>query len=181
VRSTRAGSGTLTFTDAANGSFAYVVDGVRQTKAITQQVFRDLPTCTFGLVADPSVAFNYQDLWWAAPAGAESGWGINLAHQGNVIFATWFTYGSDGKPMWVSATLPQTGKGTYAGTIVRTTGPAFDAVPFDPAGVTVAKVGTMQLTFANGNQGTFDYTLDGVTQSKAITRQIFRSPGTICQ
>ena len=23
---------------------------------------------------------------------AESGWGINFAHQGDVVFATWFTY-----------------------------------------------------------------------------------------
>ncbi|HSV20355.1 MAG TPA: hypothetical protein VLR71_18215 [Casimicrobiaceae bacterium] len=181
VRSVRVGSGSLSFTDATNASFDYVVDGVHQTKAITQQVFRYLPTCTSDLVADPSVAFNYQDLWWAAPAFAESGWGINLAHQGSVIFATWFTYASDGTPMWVSATLPQTAKATYAGAIVRTTGPPFDSVPFDPARVTVTKVGTMQLAFTNGNQGTFDYTLDGVTQTKTITRQIFRGTGTICQ
>jgi hypothetical protein len=34
---------------------------------------------------------NYQGLWWKSPAGSESGWGINFAHQGDVIFATWFT------------------------------------------------------------------------------------------
>ena len=33
---------------------------------------------------------NVQGLWWAAPAGAESGWGINFAHQGDIIFASWF-------------------------------------------------------------------------------------------
>ena len=35
---------------------------------------------------------NYTGLWWAAPTGSESGWGIYLAHQGDTIFATWFTY-----------------------------------------------------------------------------------------
>ncbi|HEX6793354.1 MAG TPA: glycosyl hydrolase family 28-related protein, partial [Casimicrobiaceae bacterium] len=35
---------------------------------------------------------NYEGLWWASPAGSESGWGINFAHQGDIIFATWFTY-----------------------------------------------------------------------------------------
>ncbi|MGC1818702.1 MAG: S8 family peptidase, partial [Casimicrobiaceae bacterium] len=39
-----------------------------------------------------AAAPNYQGLWWASPAGSESGWGINFAHQGDVIFATWFTY-----------------------------------------------------------------------------------------
>ena len=40
---------------------------------------------------------NYQGLWYNAPAESESGWGINLAHQGDVIFATWFTYDAAGK------------------------------------------------------------------------------------
>jgi hypothetical protein len=181
VRSTSVGSGTLTFTDATNATFDYTVNGVHQTKALTPQVFGDPPTCTFDLVNDPSVAFNYQDLWWAAPEGSEAGWGIDLTHQSDIIFATWFTYASDGSPMWVSATAPKTGKGTYAGTIVRTTGPSFDSVPFDPKGVTLTDVGSLTLTFKNGNQGTFAYTLDGVTQTKSITRQIFRTPGTICQ
>ena len=47
---------------------------------------------------------NYQGLWWNAPAWSESGWGINFAHQGSDIFATWFTYGADGSPLWQSAT-----------------------------------------------------------------------------
>jgi len=38
-------------------------------------------------VAGPS-ASNYQGLWWNAPAGSESGWGINFAHQSDIIFAT---------------------------------------------------------------------------------------------
>jgi hypothetical protein len=43
---------------------------------------------------------NHQGLWWKSPAGSESGWGINFAHQGDIIFATWFTYGADNKPQW---------------------------------------------------------------------------------
>ncbi len=39
----------------------------------------------------------------ARPAGSESGWGINFAHQGDIIFATWFTYDADGKPLVVVA------------------------------------------------------------------------------
>ncbi|MHB8494372.1 MAG: hypothetical protein ACYDDG_07340, partial [Casimicrobiaceae bacterium] len=50
----------------------------------------------------PAPAPNYQGLWWAAPAGSESGWGINFAHQGNIIFATWFTYDTTGKAWWLA-------------------------------------------------------------------------------
>ncbi|HEX4782635.1 MAG TPA: hypothetical protein VH301_17895, partial [Usitatibacter sp.] len=36
--------------------------------------------------------FNVQGLWWRSPAGSESGWGVNITHQSNTLFATWFTY-----------------------------------------------------------------------------------------
>ncbi|HEX8738685.1 MAG TPA: S8 family peptidase, partial [Casimicrobiaceae bacterium] len=51
-----------------------------------------------------AVQTNYQGLWWASPAGSESGWGLNVAHQGNIIFATWFTYDTSGKALWLSMT-----------------------------------------------------------------------------
>ena len=34
---------------------------------------------------------------------------------------------------------------------------------------------------ASGNAATFAYVVNGVSQSKAITRQVFRAPGTLCQ
>ena len=117
-----------------------------------------------------------------SPAGSESGWGVNLAHQGNILFATWFTYGADGRDRWVSMSDGErTGTGTYSGALYRTTGPAFDAVPWNQSLVTVAKVGNSTFSFADANNGTFTYTLDGVSQSKAIVRQVFRAPGTVCR
>jgi hypothetical protein len=181
VRGTGIGTGTLTFTDIDTGTFAYTINGVSQTKPITRQAFGPLPTCTFGIQTDLTLAYNYQDLWWAAPAGTESGWGVNLTHQGDTIFATWFTYDLDGTPLWLSVTAPKTAAGTYGGTLYRTTGPAYTSVPFLPAGVTRTEVGTATFTFTDGNTGTFDYTVNGVTQSKSITRQVFVAPGTVCQ
>jgi len=187
VTKTAVGTGTLTFSDINNGSFAYSVNGANQTKAITRQVFGPLPVCTFGVQQDLTLATNYQDLWWAAPAGAESGWGINFTHQGNTIFGTWFTYHFDGSPLWLSFTANNTGPGVYAGALHLTHGPAFDAVPFLPANVALASVGTATLTFVNGNNASFGYTVTlgappvTVNQTKQITRQIFQTPGTVCQ
>jgi len=186
VTATAVGTGTLTFSDGNSGSFAYTVNGVSQTKAITRQVFATLPTCTFGAQPNLALAGNYQDLWWAAPAGAESGWGVNFTHQSETIFATWFTYDFDGTPLWLSVTAPKTGPGVYAGTLYRTTGPAFNAVPFDPAKVGLTPVGALTLTFANGNSASYAYTVtlpgqSSVTQTKSIVRQVFRTPGTVCQ
>lgn len=174
------GTGTLTFTDPDNGQFAYTVNGVSQIKAITKQVFGTLPTCRFGKQSNLALATNYQDLWWNAPPGSESGWGINLSHQDDTIFATWFTYDGTGAPLWLTVTAPRTGATTYAGTLYRTTGPAFNAVPFDPSGVTATAVGSAMFAFADGNNATFSYTLNGVSQVKQITRQVFHQPGTVC-
>ena len=181
VTGTAVGSGTLTFSDVDNGSFAYVVNGISQTKTITRQVFAAVPTCAFGAQPNLALATNYQDLWYAAPAESEAGWGVNFTHQGDIIFATWFTYDVDGTPLWLSATARKAGPGVYMGTLYRTRGPAFNAVPFPKGDVVLTPVGTLTLTFANGNSATFGYTLNGVTQTKAITRQVFRTPGTACQ
>jgi predicted dienelactone hydrolase len=116
---------------------------------------------------------NYGGLWWNAPAGSESGWGINFAHQGDVIFATWFTYDSTGTAWWLSMTANKTLNGTYTGTIYQTNGPTFSAVPFDPNSVVRTPVGTGTLAFTDANDGTFGYTVNGTTQTKSITRQVF--------
>ncbi len=175
------GSGQLTFSDLNSGTFAYQVNGVSQTKTIVRDAFASpIPNCTFGALTDLTKASNFQDLWWAYPPGSESGWGINLTHQGDVIFATWYTYDVDGTPLWLSVAATKVTDGVYTGILNQTTGPAFNSVPFSPAMVSVNPVGTAKFTFANGNMGWFDYTLKNITQSKQITRTVFQAPGTAC-
>jgi hypothetical protein len=178
---TPVGSGTLTFTDANSGTFAYTVNGISQNKAITRQVFGPLPSCIFSAQNNLAAAINYTDLWWKAPTASESGWGINFTHQGDTIFATWFTYDHDHTPMWLVVTANKSAPGTYSGTLFRTTGPAFNAVPFNPMSIVGTNVGTAMFTFIDGNTANFAYTVNGVSQTKAITRQVFRPPGTVCQ
>jgi hypothetical protein len=176
---TQVGSAAITFTNANNASFNYTVNGITQTKAITRQVFGTLPACataTGSLAAAP----NYQDLWWATPAGSESGWGINLTHQDDTIFATWFTYDLDHTPMWLVVTATKSAPGVYTGTLYRTTGPPFNAIPFNPGNVISTPVGTATFTFSDGNTASFAYTVNGVAQAKAITREILQNPGTTC-
>jgi hypothetical protein len=186
ITASSVGTGTLTFTDANNGTFAYTVKGIPQTKAITRQVFGALPTCVFSAQNNLTAAANYQDLWWAAPASSESGWGINFTHQGDTIFASWFTFDHDHTPMWLVVTANKSAPGIYTGPLFRTTGgPPFNTVPFppigSPGGALFRQVGTATITFSNGNNATFAYTVDSASQTKAITRQVFRPPGTVCQ
>jgi hypothetical protein len=126
-------------------------------------------------------AINYQALWWASPAASESGWGINIAHQGDTFFVTWFTYASNGRGQWIVMPAGQrTAQGTYSGELFRTTGPAYNLVPWTGA-ITAIPVGTGTFTFADPDTGTFSYTVDGITQSKPITREVFAVPQAICR
>jgi hypothetical protein len=178
------GNGTLSFSDGNNGTFAYTIDGIAQSKPITRLVFGASPSCTFAAQGNLAVATNYQGNWWSA-GGGESGWGIYFAHQGDNLFAAWYTYDTDGTPLWLTATALKTATGIYSGTVYRTTGPAYNSMPFDPQRVDRAPVGTMTLTFANGNSARFDYSVTvggtAVSQSKLLSRLVFRSPGTVCQ
>jgi len=63
----------------------------------------------------------------------------------------------------------------------------FSAVPFDPLQVVRTPVGTLTLSFRDGDNATFAYTMAlgnppvSVVQTKQLTRQVFRTPGTVCQ
>ena len=66
---------------------------------------------------------------------------------------------------------PVSGSGC-TGPLYRTTGPPFGPT-FNPAMVQVITVGTVSLAFTDAGNGTLTYTVNGVSGSKAITRQLF--------
>jgi hypothetical protein len=184
---TLVGNFAVTFSDANTGSMTYTVNGVNQTKPIGRYVFVAGTNCQIGGTAGSTP--NYTDLWWRAD-GTESGWGVNIVHQGDILFATWFTYEAGGtasspaKGMWlVMSSLNKTGTGVYSGGIQRTTGPNpfSNSVAFDPNLVTRTDVGNATFTFSDANNGTFNYTVNGTLQSKPIQRLSFSSPVTLCK
>ena len=59
----------------------------------------------WGGLSDLTLATNYTDMWWAA-GGVESGWGINFAHESDILFATWFTYDYTGAALPMSGPRP---------------------------------------------------------------------------
>ena len=181
VRTLAVGQGTLGFRDGGNGTLRYSVRGVEGSKSIAREVFGTLPACSYSAQPELANAANYTDLWWAA-SGGESGWGITLEHQDDVLFAAWFTYDTLGAPRWLVATAPRIAGNVYSGTLFRTTGPPFAAPFFDPAAVKPIVAGTATFTFSNGNAATFTSTIDGVTRTRALSRQLFAPPaGTWCR
>ena len=176
---TPVGTMSLAFAGAEAGTLAYSVNGRNVTKDITKNVFGSRAAVCQPTQGSRDGATNYQDLWWDAD---ESGWGVNITHQDQTLFATLFTYGADRQPLWLLMSGgPRQGDGSYAGTLYRVTGPAFDARPFTPIGPgNLTPVGTMRFRFSHGGQGTMEYTVDGAPVVKSITRQEFALPLPLC-
>ena len=71
----------------------------------------------------PAWGGDYTDIWWNAN---ESGWGLTLAQHGNNVFGVWYTYGTDGKPLFVVMPgVTFTAPNAFSGTLYTTTGPPF--------------------------------------------------------
>lgn len=123
---------------------------------------------------------NYRGLWWGSPAGSESGWGLSIEHQGDILFAVWFTYEEAGKGQWLVMPRGVRGPSGYAGELYRTTGPVFSASPWSAAAVQPVPVGSASVSFEDGGNGTFTYVLGGVQGTKRITRQAYAAPMPTC-
>ncbi|HUQ27076.1 MAG TPA: hypothetical protein VM051_00695 [Usitatibacter sp.] len=106
----------------------------------------------------------------------ESGWGLNLFHQGDTLFASLFVYGPDGKARWYTgSSLVGTDAGrdratVYTGALYESTGPAVTSV-FDPSRVTRRQVGTMSIELGSEgnpsrNYAQITYDVDGVRVTK---------------
>ncbi len=118
----------------------------------------------------PAAAVDYSDIWWNP---AESGWGVNFINADNFIFATFFVYGNDQQPTWVTAQLTQNANNVWTGPLYFTTG-SYYGVPWNPAQSTVVQVGTATFAPFDSATGTLSYTVGQVAVTKSITRQTLK-------
>ena len=178
------GMAAFLFKGRDSGVFAYTVGNVSQTKDISRMVFASGGTeCTVG--GDKAGGTdNFQDLWWNP---SDSGWGVNIAHQGDTLFATYYTYDAAGRATWYAmsnagpliSTTGQRVENSYLGPILSARGPAFDSA-WDASKVSLSQVGLGGFTFDAAGRGMFSYTLQGEHRGMPIQRMIFAAPATVC-
>ncbi len=161
---TKVGLMQLHFDTKDKGAMSYVIGSTTRTVPIQRQVFR----------AGAAPGVDYTDLWWNP---FESGWGIGITQQADVMFLAWFVYDDFGRPVWyVASNCAVISSGnSCSGALYRTTGPAdpLRNASFDPSLVRVNSAGTITVTFTDANTGVMTYNVDGVTGTKTITRQLF--------
>lgn len=114
------------------------------------------------------------DLWWNPD---ESGWGVNVIQQSNVLFATFFVYGSDSRARWYVAPdtrcpgTPADMQMVCSGPLYETAGPVVTSGTFNPSAVTRRQVGTFTFLYSRSNSAIISYTVDGSVTSKTVRRQ----------
>lgn len=115
-----------------------------------------------------SATTNFSDIWWNQ---TESGWGLALNHQDNIIAGALYTFAADGQPLFVilNGATPQQ-DGSYLGNLNRSTGPAFNALPWLTSQVTNTVVGTMRLRFLGSQNLDIEYNIGGTNVTKSLTR-----------
>ena len=123
--------------------------------------------------ANALFAANYTDHWWNKD---ESGWGVTLAHHNDKLFAVFYVYDTDGKPLWIvmpDGAFSSDGR-TFTGSVYRTQGPSFRDPSFQPNNVDVFPAGTAKFTFATDEiNASVTYTIGNTTSTKQIAREPF--------
>jgi len=175
------GTASLRFTGNTALSFQYTVDGVTQTKSLTRFPFanRDV-VCRASATPSRAAATNFSDLWWSGPAS--EGWGIQMSHVDNSLFATWYTYDTDRKAIFYVGATTRQADGSFTGPLLRqNNGTPFNMINGTPPSSGATQIGTVTIRFTDGQTATFTYTVGTVTQTKNISRFQFGSTASVCE
>jgi Putative Ig domain len=156
------GSMTISYTSPSIATLNYTINGVSGSKPIERQVYA---------APDGRTRLKVNDLWWNG--FAENGWGMNISQQGSFLFPTWYTYDETGKPNFYVISGGAWNSVAYTGDLYTATSSLWLGVPYNPAQFKPVLVGRMTLDFANGSEGTMTYTVNGVEQTKRISRTEF--------
>jgi alpha-tubulin suppressor-like RCC1 family protein/Tol biopolymer transport system component len=128
-------------------------------------------------LSNPQVAPPKSATWWNA---SESGWGLTVFDQGNVLAPTWFTYDSDGEPTWfiVGGAFEQP-DGRFTGELLRFTGTRYDQIN-GAAAQSVTPIGSIALSYGGERKLGFEYTALGSTRTRQLESFPFGNRGFSC-
>ncbi len=122
-------------------------------------------------IAPAAVLDNpYRGLWWNP---AEDGWGMSIAQRRNILFGAVYTYDNLGAPIWVVLGNCPLTNNRCTSPVFRVDGPTPPTVPWNATGKVVSTVGTATLDFTDINNATMVITINNVTNTKVLTRQVF--------
>ncbi len=170
---TKSGIGSLTLTSANRMNLTYTIGSVTQTKSDLEPFNfsgnANAPICTLQGASRAS-ATNYTDLWWGGASAG--GWGVQISHQGNQIFFGWYAYDDQGRASWLTGlgTQDNANPARFTGSVSKVnTGVPFSQISGPNLTAAVA-IGTFSINFANGETGTFSYSIPNANRSLPLSR-----------
>lgn len=128
---------------------------------------------------------NFTGLWWNPD---ESGWGLGVDHQGDIIFGTVFTYDKDGSPTWyVMSRMEKEPLNPFRGPVDNYMGDAYRATAIDSnrtsiyaREVDVSDVGDAVLSFQSELGNVFAYSVGDANVYKNISQLVFGEAPAVC-
>ncbi|HUP29987.1 MAG TPA: hypothetical protein VM122_07440 [Usitatibacter sp.] len=157
------GSASLRFDGLEHATLTYTINGVSGSKSMSRTPFGP---------PDATPMASYGDLWWGGPQ--QNGWGITIAQQYRTLFLAWYTYDGAGRPIWFYVSGGQwIASNVFRGRAYRANGSPWLGAPYNAAAFAPRDVGEVTLTFTDLSHGVMTYTIDGLTQSKPISRFTF--------
>jgi hypothetical protein len=118
---------------------------------------------------DTSASSPLTGLWWNAN---ESGWGATITQQSERVFVAMYVYDAAGNPIWYSVSCTVSGA-SCAGDLLKVKGGTAPTAPWNGSALSTTKVGTVTLQFVSNDAGLINYTLDGLSSARQITRITF--------
>lgn len=119
---------------------------------------------------------TWQDLWWSGVA--QTGWGMSVVQHKDMLFGIIYAYDDAGKPIWY--VMPggawNAAHTAFTGAVYVPKGSpyfAYDTQRFKVG----AAVGSATLGFNQSDSAALDYTINGISGHKDITRLDFGRPG----
>ena len=115
---------------------------------------------------------DYTDMWWAG--SSENGWGMSVTQHGPIQFNVIFAYDATGKSLWyVMPGGSFNAAGTvFSGQLFLPTSSPFSA--YDKSRFAIGPpVGSATITYTSNSTATLAYTINGISASKSIQRQVF--------
>jgi len=160
---------TLTAPTAASGIKQYLATyfypAGHPSGKVSEQTTYDLRVVATG----PA---DYTDMWWAG--SSENGWGMSVTQHGPIQFNVIFAYEATGKALWYvmpGGSFDAAGT-VFTGSLFLPTSSPFSA--YDKSRFAIGPpVGSATITYTSNSTATLAYTINGISASKSIQRQVF--------
>ena len=175
----RQAAGTLTCSDGKRGTWQvtnFLVTENEMSLKLSEQL-NTTELCTISAVLGgsrlsatqpPLPSIDYTGAWYNPN---ESGWGVSVVKgASSVLGVIIYHYDPDHSPTWFivqNGTWQNTT--TFSGALIRFTGPAYNEA-FSAGTVAHGAVGNATLSFASATEATLSYTINGVMQTKSLSK-----------